>query len=465
MTCTQAYDQISPSPDAMDLGELVGSLSYALDLTEGQPPGHCIRCCWIGMQIGQELGLPEPVLSDLYFTLLLKDLGCSSNAARICALYVTDDLTFKRDFKALDGSMNAALRFILANTGLKEGLSQRIKAVVNAVRNGKAVMQELIETRCHRGADIAAKLRFSERVQNGIRCLDEHWDGGGYPDGLRRDAVPLQSCIALLSQVVDVFHTEQGPQTALAEVQSRSGTWFAPQVVAAFETVQKQPQFWQMLPDPDLAAAVFTMQVRYDAITVDEDYLDDISEAFSDVVDAKSSFTADHSKRVTLYSDMIAAEMGMSDAHRRWFRRAAQLHDLGKLGVSNQILDKPDKLDTEEWEAVKSHPLLSENILNRVSAFRDIAFIAGAHHERLDGKGYPHGISGDELPLEVRILTVADVFDALSAARPYRAAMPTEKALGILDEGIGTAFDGDCVRALKRALDRLETSLDQLGSL
>ena len=128
---------------------------------------------------------------------------------------------------------------------------------------------------------------------------------------------------------------------------------------------------------------------------------------------------------------------------------------MGKLAVSNQILDKPSRPDVQEWASIRSHPAQSRAILERVEAFRDIAPIAGAHHERLDGRGYPDGLSGDELCLEARILTVADVFDALSADRPYREAMPIEKALGIMTQGVDKAFDPTCLAALKCGLARL----------
>ena len=110
------------------LSELMGALSYALDITEGQPEGHCIRCCWIGMHIGRDLGLTERQLWELYYTLLLKDLGCSSNAARICELYLTDDLAFKRDFKRVGDGFPQVVRFVLQHTGLKAGLAERFNS-------------------------------------------------------------------------------------------------------------------------------------------------------------------------------------------------------------------------------------------------------------------------------------------------------------------------------------------------
>ena len=441
------------------LAELLGALSHALDITEGHPVGHCIRCCWIGLHIGREAGLPETVLADLYYTLLLKDLGCSSNAARICQLYLTDDLSFKRDFKLINGSLSQALRFVLAHTGLKSGLAERFRAIVNIVQNGGQIARELIETRCHRGAEIARRMRFSESVAEGIQNLDEHWDGGGKPTGIAGTAIPVFSRIALLAQVVDVFFMAAGPRAARREVLSRTGTWFDPALIAAFEAVAERPEFWTTLASDDLQPHILALAPGQMSTTIDDDYLDDIASAFALVIDSKSPFTAGHSERVTLFTDLIAEQMGHDAEARRWLKRAALLHDIGKLGVSNAILDKPGKLDTDERAEIEQHSAHSEAILSRIDAFRRLAPIAGAHHERLDGKGYPRGLTAPQILPETRIITTADIFDALTADRPYRAAMPIAKALDIMEGMAGQAIDPDCLQALRRALATMDVGL------
>ena len=436
----------------LQLSELIGALSHALDITEGQPKGHCVRCCWIGMHIGREIGLGEREQWELYYTLLLKDLGCSSNAARICELYLADDLQFKRDFKTVGEGLPQVLRFVFAHTGLGAGMRRRFGAVVNILRHGSEIAHELTLTRCTRGADIARQLRFPEAVAEGVHSLDEHWNGGGKPQGLAGEAIPLYARIALLSQVVDVFRTADGPQAALNEVRGRAGQWFDPALVTAFEQVAAAPAFWDTLQSPTLDRAVLALEPGRLRVALDDDYLDDIAAAFGQVVDSKSPFTSGHSERVAAYVDGVAAALGLSAPRRRWLKRGALLHDVGKLGVSNAVLDKPGKLDGGEWEQVRQHAMHTEAILSRIGAFGELARVAAAHHERLDGAGYPRGLKGDAISLETRIITVADIYDAISADRPYRPAVPVGQTLDIMAQSVGTAIDALCFEALKSVL-------------
>lgn len=331
-------------------------------------------------------------------------------------------------------------------------MAQRLGALLNIVRNGPQIARELTQTRCQRGADIARQLRFPEPVSRGIHSLDEHWNGQGKPEGLAGTAIPLYARIALLAQVVDVFRTADGPKAALAEARARSGSWFDPELVAALERVAQRPGFWSVLDAPSLDRELHALEPRQFRIQLDDDYLDDIAAAFGQVVDAKSPFTSGHSERVARYADRIASRLGMAPARRRWLRRAALLHDVGKLGVSNAVLDKPGKLDADEWNAVRLHARYTQEILGRIDAFAELAQVAAAHHERLDGAGYPNRIAGAAISLETRIITTADIFDAISAQRPYRDAVPVDKTLEIMAETVGSALDPLCFDALRQVV-------------
>ncbi len=438
-------------PASASLAEILGAFSHALDVTEGQPAGHSLRACWIGMGLGREIGLGEAELRELFYTVLLKDLGCSSNAARVAALFAGNDRQLKREFKLIGPAPEDFGAFVMGRAGEEARAEEGGKGAVvdNILAHAGEIMTGLIDTRCTRGADIARQLRFSETVALAIAGLDEHWDGSGLPHGVAGEAIPLGSRIALLAQVAEVFFTAGGAKQAREEIAARSGGWFDPALAGAFARISAAPGFWEALAANDLDAHLFAMAPARCAVAVDEAYLDDIAAGFGHVIDAKSPFTGGHSERVGQIADALAARLGLDEAARRGLRRSAMLHDVGKLGVSSRILEKPGKLDGGEWRTMQSHAALTTDILGRISVMRDMAVIAGSHHERLDGKGYPLGLDARMIALETRIITVADFFDALTADRPYRAAMPAERAFAIMAEEAGTGIDAGCFAALQ----------------
>ena len=438
-------------PAKIRLAELIGALSHALDLTGGQDPGHCIRTAHIGSAVGRKLGLSEEAQHDLYYTLMLKDLGCSANAMRMCELFDTDDTRFKRDFKRVDGSLPSLLIQVFRHAGSRRSLVGRFAAIVAALRRGRHAT-ELVAIRCQRGAEIARQMRFSAAVAEGIRDLDEHYDGSGRPAGLKAEAINLSARIALAAQLLDVFNTRSGPEAARAEIRKRRGRWLDPKVADALLDVTAEEDFWLELAAPDLEMNVLAAEPGQKIILADEDYLDDIVEGFARVIDAKSPYTAGHSERVAEFTVEIARQLGLTEGEQRTLRRAALLHDIGKLGVSGRILNKPGKLDAQEWQEMRDHAAHSERILSRIPAFAELATIGGAHHERLDGKGYPRGLKGDEISFATRIVATADVFDALTASRPYRAPIPTDKALAMIRASQGEHHDPVCIDALERVL-------------
>jgi HD-GYP domain-containing protein (c-di-GMP phosphodiesterase class II) len=182
--------------------------------------------------------------------------------------------------------------------------------------------------------------------------------------------------------------------------------------------------------------------------TVDQERLDRVAEAFATVVDAKSPYTGRHSEGVARIAVGLAYLLGLDDRTRRDLYRAGLLHDIGKLGVSNRILDKRGPLEEDEWQEVRRHPLTSLQILRRVGVLRNVARLSGLHHERLDGSGYYLGFDGTQLDLPARVLAVADVAEALSAHRPYRNALEPDEVLAIMAREAGSTLDAEAFEAL-----------------
>lgn len=448
----QGPQSIFPDPSRIPLSEVVAALSTALDLVEGQPPGHAMRSCVIGMRLGREIGLSGEALGALYYALLLKDAGCSSNAARMAALFGADDQLVKPRLKIVEwGDVGAMARESWRVIGQAGGqvapLVTRLRLLLGIARQDN-VTRELIAARCDRGADIARRLGFPSDTVEAIYSLDEHWDGGGYPEGRRGAQIPLFSRILNVSQSVEVFVAQGGSDAALEMIGRRRGRWFDPALVDCVRSWRRDAAWWRQVRTADLDGDVASLEPAAHARTVDDEGLDQVAMAFADVIDAKSPFTYAHSTNVAGYAEAIGTRLGFDARSRQLTRRAGLLHDIGKVGVSNRILDKQGPLSVEERAVMQDHPLNTWRILSRVGVFAPFAHLAAAHHEKLDGSGYPWRLPGDRLPMPARALVVADILEALTADRPYRSGMPMEKALAILRTERGAKLDGDCVEAV-----------------
>jgi len=209
------------------VSEILSALSYALDLTEGQPMGHSVRACIIGMRLAHQIGLPAAERGDLYYSLLLKDAGCSSNSSRLFHIVTADEIKAKRDVKLTDWTRVGweSLHYALTHVATGLPFLQRVRRLFQVAATQQQDSCALVKIRCERGADIAKQLGFSDGVVSGIYSLDEHWNGHGYPDGLRKDEIPLFSRIANLSQTLEVFHNERGPSAALDAARRQNGNF------------------------------------------------------------------------------------------------------------------------------------------------------------------------------------------------------------------------------------------------
>jgi len=434
--------------------ELVSALSNALDLAEGEPYGHALRSCLIGMRLGEALDLSGDVKAALYYTLLLKDAGGSSTAAAFADLFGCDDRLVKHALKTIDWTRRSDIaRVAVRDAGRGRPLGTRLGRILKIALAGPQGIRELVRIRCERGAELVRRMGFPEATGEAIRALDEHWNGRGYPTGRRAEQIPLLSRIALLAQTADAWHVERGLDQALGVVRRRRGTWFDPGLVDALLGWGNDSAWWNNLLRDGLAEQVIAAEPADHVRRAGEQWVDELAEAFAEIIDAKTPFTRGNSTAIATRAVAIARECTVGPATQRRIYRAALLHDIGNLGVSNRILAKPGPLSPEEHKAIELHTVHTWEILSRATPLQDVAGTAALHHERLDGSGYPKGVNRKRLDLPARILAVADVYVALISQRPYRQALPPEVALALLrNEAEEGAFDASIVQALSRTL-------------
>ena len=183
-------------------------------------------------------------------------------------------------------------------------------------------------------------------------------------------------------------------------------------------------------------------------------FINEMSQAFAHTIDMKDKYTNGHSQRVAEYTAMLTKELGYDDETVEKYKNIALLHDIGKISIPPEVLNKQGKLTDQEFNIIKSHSAQGYMALKEISIMPELAVGAGQHHERPDGKGYPKGLKGDQISRVAQIIAVADTFDAMYSDRPYRKRMNFEKAVSIIKEVSGTQLTSDVVDAFLRLVDR-----------
>src|ERR1700689_865090 len=231
------------------VSQILSALSYALDLTEGRPMGHSVRSCMIGMRLAAEIGMDAAEQSDLYYALLLKDAGCSSNSSKLFHILSADEIRAKRDVKLTDWTRVGwdSLNYALTHVATGAPFLERVRTLVRVAAKQQTESCDLVKIRCERGASIARQIGFAEPVAQAIHSLDEHWNGGGYPEGLRRQEIPLFARIMNLSQTLEVFLVNRGEHAAIEVARKRSGRWFDPELVRIAESLARRDLLWDGL--------------------------------------------------------------------------------------------------------------------------------------------------------------------------------------------------------------------------
>lgn len=311
------------------------------------------------------------------------------------------------------------------------------------------------EGHCLRGESYLLACPILAHLAKAIRYHHTRWE-----DLLRLDLperVKAHANLIYLADRIDVLQTPYlGSERILIEaesivkqIQSLSGTLFAPEFVDAFAELADIEAFWLSMEPDYLEEDLLAIGQPQQPIAIDYVDLKELARLFSRVVDAKSPFTEDHSQRVAKIARHLAESFGIRGNHLELIEIAGLLHDIGKLRVPDAILEKTDKLTPLEYAAIRRHSFDTYRILKRVFYDSKIPVWAGYHHEKMQGDGYPFQIDLSELDLETRIITVADIFQALAQDRPYRSSMSLKDILVILWQQVET---GELDRSIVAAL-------------
>ena len=431
------------------VAELVATLSYAADLGLGQPLEHSMRQTVLALRLADMIGASEHDRAATYYVGLLMNTYCHADAAEQ-ARWFGDDISFKGDsFELLDKNTAQIVSFIFRRVGSHGNGMARARRLAAFPVTGLKEAMSFLATHSALSAQFAERIGLDTTTCRAIRQAFEQWDGKGYPAHLKGEDICLPARLVQLTGPVEVFSRRRGTAAARAFVGRHRGTQFDPAVADLF-----CDQALDLLDGLDEAA-------QWDAILDSEPALrrrvagadlDDVLEAMADLVDLKSPYLAGHSRGVADLACRAARSLGFSTADVTALRRAGYLHDLGRLGISNSVWDKPGSLTDGERERVRLHPYLTDRMLARVDALRPSREIASRHHERLDGSGYPHGLTAASLTRLDRLLAAADAYHAMTEPRPYRDPLGPDKAARTLqDEAQAGRLDGEAVNAVLRA--------------
>ena len=454
-----------PKGNVIRTADLLGAFSLASDLAMGLHMEHGARSCYIGMHIAQEMGLPLEQRTDLYYSELLKDAGCTTYTSQLASSWLVDELTAKRDLQFFRDTRNPLdlASWLFKYVAVRAPFPTRATHMLDFLVKGRAFMKEGFESTCHVAARIAQRLDMPQAVQDALMQVFEQWDGRGMPYGTKSDAIPVISRIVLVTSFLEVFHRLDGRDAAEHVARARRGKAFDPSVVDAFLSVAQKDSFWTGLEQERVWDSVLSMEPeqsprRY----MGEEKLIDVALALADYADLKSPFLAGRSRRVADLAERIARRMGLPESEAAHIHRAALVHDIGIVAVPSFILNKPqDTLTEAEREQVRLHPYHSERILSKVPALEPIIPLVGAHHEEMDGGGYYRGFRGSQIPLGARIIAVADRFDELTHDGPDSLGLELDQTVDVMRQEVGSRLSPDAFQALTDDLTGVDPSRRQ----
>lgn len=412
--------------DQPRLAELIGSLSLATDLAAGLGYETAVRTCLIGTGVGREVGVRGDDLRDIYYTALLRFIGCTAYAHEAAWRYgAGDDQALLRALSPVDIAKPAdVLKYAVRGLAPDAGPLRRAGAVARVMSDPKGP-KKLATAHCDLATKLAARLGMSGRVIASLGQMYERFDGKGNPLGLTAAQLELPARVLHVAWRAEAQRSLEGEAAALEAVRARSGTELDPDIGAAFLRIA--PDLLAQVAEPSAWDLFLDAEPR-PWRCIPAEATADVARAFAHYVDIKSPYTLGHSTGVARLAQAAGKQAGLAHDECTNLGVAALLHDLGRVSVPNGIWDKPGKLNPAEWERVRLHPYQTERILARSPLFEPVARIAGHHHERADGSGYHRGLPGSTLARPARMLAAADAYQAMTEERAYRPALSPDQA-------------------------------------
>ena len=439
----------SPSAGGIRVAELVATVSYAADLGLGQPMSHCMRKTVIALRLADLIEVTDRDREATYYLGLMMNSYCHADATEQ-ARWFGDDIGMKADGQDIV-DMNTAqmISFLLRRVGSHGSGLQRVKRLATFPFAGYREMTAFMATHTSLGGQFAQSIGLDNAACEAIRQAYEQWDGSGSPRHLHGEEICLPARLVQLAGPVEIFSRRHGLESARRITRRRRGSQFDPMVADVFDTHAEQ--VLDGLDDAATWESILALEPRLSRRVAGAD-LDRVLPAIADLVDLKTPYLAGHSRGVAQLAAEAARVLGLPAAEVTALRQAGLLHDLGRLGVSNAIWDKPGPLTDTELERVRMHPYLTERMLAHIPALASCRQIAGRHHERLDGSGYPRGLTGASLSTSDRLLAAADHYHELTEPRPHRPPLTAASASAQLRREVKAGrLDGAAVNAVLAA--------------